>query len=232
VVDNGAFDWLVTAIHVDAKEARGPMLTGTTEEQGTDFPTVKDPLLDDRFAALRAKDPTFDLGQLELRVGLVFQTMQTAWTSLEWQRARPFLSDNLFEAQRYWIETYRRSGLRNVTERTRITKIELARVGDDAWFDAITLRVHATGLDYTIRDADRSVVGGSRDKERQYTEYWTLLRGRQATGKIHTSPECPRCGAPLQVSMTAECTACKAKVNSGAFDWVLARIEQDDVYTG
>jgi hypothetical protein len=36
------------------------------------------------------------------------------------------------------------------------------------------VRVHATGLDYTIRDADRLVV--SRDKERQYTENWTLLR--------------------------------------------------------
>jgi len=32
--------------------------------------------------------------------------------------------------------------------------------------------------------------------------------------------------------MTAVCKHCKAKVNSGDFDWVLARIEQDDAYTG
>ena len=34
------------------------------------------------------------------------------------------------------------------------------------------------------------------------------------------------------VTMACECTHCKAKVNSGAFDWVLARIEHDESYTG
>ncbi len=232
VVDTGAFDWRVTSIEVDHKEPRGPMLTGTTEEQGTELPTVFDPWLSRRLAALQSRDRAFDVAAFQRRIGLVFATMQIAWSSLEWNRARPFLSDNLFEAQRYWIEAYRRSGLRNVTERARIERIELVRVLEDAYFDAITVRVHATGLDYTVRVGDGAVVGGNRDKERRYTEYWTLLRGNRVTGPTRTEPVCPRCGAPLQVSMAAECGACRAKVNSGAFDWVLARIEQDEAYTG
>jgi len=32
--------------------------------------------------------------------------------------------------------------------------------------------------------------------------------------------------------MAGICGYCQAKVNSGAFDWVLSRIEQDDAYTG
>ncbi len=232
VVDTGEFDWVVASIVIAGKQPRGPMLTGTTEEQGTDLPTVVDPQLVARLGALSAKDPSFDLAMLHRRVGLVFTTMQAAWASLEWQNARPYLSDNLFEAQRYWIEAYRRAGLRNITERARILRIDVARVTQDAWFDAITLRVYASGLDYTVQAADRAVVGGNPHRERTYSEYWTLLRGTKAAGPTHVEPVCPKCGAALQVTMACECTHCKAKVNSGAFDWVLARIEQDESYTG
>ncbi|CAN5821709.1 hypothetical protein BH11MYX4_BH11MYX4_62070 [soil metagenome] len=232
VVDTGELDWIVTSIHVPGKQPRGPMLTGTTEEQGTDLPTVVDPQLTPRLAALAARDRAFDIAMLQRRIGLIFSTMQSAWSSLEWQNARPFLSDNLFEAQRYWIEAYRRAGLRNITERARILRIDVARVTQDAWFDSITVRVYATGLDYTVRAADRAVVGGNPRRERTYSEYWTLLRGTAAAGPTHVEPVCPKCGAALQVTMACECTHCKAKVNSGAFDWVLARIEQDEAYTG
>jgi hypothetical protein len=231
-VDTGEFDWRVEGIEVTSLQPRGPMLTGTTEEVGTDLPTIVDPALQARLAALSARDRAFDLGALERRVGLVFATMQSAWASLAWHKARPFLSDNLFETQRYWIEAYRRAGLRNVTERARILRIDLARVTHDRFFDAVTLRVYATGLDYTLRDADGAVVGGNRARERVYSEYWTLLRSVAASGPARAEPVCPRCGAGLEVTMAGDCTHCKAKVNSGSFDWVLARIEQDEAYTG
>jgi hypothetical protein len=232
VVDTGELDWLVTSIVVDGKQPRGPMLTGTTEEQGTDLPTIVDPHLATRLAALSARDRAFDMPMLHGRIALIFSTMQTAWSSLEWHGARPFLSDNLFESQRYWIEAYRRAGLRNITERARILRIDVARVTQDVWFDAITLRVYATGLDYTIQAADRTVVGGNPRRERLYSEYWTLLRGTAAAGPTRVDPTCPKCGAALQVSAACACTHCNAKVNSGAFDWVLGRIEQDEAYTG
>ena len=231
-VDTGTYDWVVDSVELVTAEPRGPMLTGTVEEQGTDLPTVVDPQLDARLAQLTKKDPSFSVGALQRRVGLVFETMQLAWSSLEWQRARPFLSDNLWEAQRYWIEAYQKSGLRNVTERTRILRIDTARVTEDKWFDAITVRVYATGLDYTLRVADGAVVGGNRARERTYSEYWTFLRGSGTRGAAKSEPACPQCGAALSVTMAGTCTHCKAKVNSPAFDWVLARIEQDEAYTG
>lgn len=232
VVDTGELDWVVDAVQVTHLERRGPMLTGTTEERGGQRPTIVDPLAEQRLAALRARDPAFDPQALQQRVRMIFDTMQSAWSSLEWDRARPFLGDNLFHAQRYWIEAYRRSGLRNVTEGARILRIDLARVTQDRWFDAITLRVHATGLDYTLRLADGAVVGGDRRRERPYSEYWTLLRGVAARGPTRVAPECPGCGAGLEVSMAAICKHCGAKVSSGEHDWVLSRIEQDEVYDG
>jgi hypothetical protein len=32
--------------------------------------------------------------------------------------------------------------------------------------------------------------------------------------------------------MTGNCEYCQARIVSGDFDWVLSRIEQDEVYTG
>lgn len=232
VVDGGGYDWCVESIEVLERNERPPILTGTTQEAGTELPTVFDPALATQLAALRGRDPAFDDTTLIGRIQLIFQTMQTAWSSLAWEAARPYLTDGLYQANAYWIAAYRSQGLRNVTERARIVRWELVRIDSDRWYDAVTVRIHATGLDYTIRDADQSVVGGRRDKERPYTEYWTLIRGSNRKGPAITRAVCPNCGAPMNVSMAVACNHCRAKVNSGEFDWVLSKIEQDEVYGG
>jgi hypothetical protein len=142
---------------------------------------------------------------------------------------RPYLSDSLFQFQLYWVAAYRRQGLRNITENAKIATIQLARVISDRHYDAITVRVYASSLDYTL-DAAGNVVGGDRAKERQYSEYWTLIRGASRTGAPRTDPVCPNCGAPLDINQTGHCGHCRAKVTSGEFDWVLSRIEQDEAY--
>ncbi|HEY8090615.1 MAG TPA: TIM44-like domain-containing protein, partial [Polyangiaceae bacterium] len=133
---------------------------------------------------------------------------------------------------RYWVEAYRAQGLRNVTDRARIEKLELVRVASDKWFDAITVRLYGAGLDYVVRDSDGKVMSGSTHRERKYTEYWTFIRGAGRTGPTRTAPECPSCGAPLSVGMAGDCRYCRAKVTTGEFDWVLSRIEQDEAYRG
>ncbi|HRI72046.1 MAG TPA: Tim44-like domain-containing protein, partial [Polyangium sp.] len=231
-VDSGQFDWVVERIEIVSREERGPMLTGTTEEQGTSSPTVFDSKLRQRHEELMGIDPTFTRENIESRVRWIFSTMQQAWSSLEWTRARPCLTDRLWNAQIYWIEAYRNQGLRNITENARITNIELARVTYDKWYQAITVRIHATGLDYTMVQNNGEVVGGSKSKERPYTEYWTLVRSTARRNNKEGKPACPACGAPLPAEMIDKCRHCGALVESSAFDWVLSRIEQDDVYGG
>lgn len=113
----------------------------------------------------------------------------------------------------------------------RVVAVHLCRVMTDAHYDAVTVRVFATGLDYTVNEAG-DVVGGSKDRERAYSEYWTLIRGSSRTGAPRATPECPSCGAGLDVNMAGTCKFCSAKVTAGEFDWVLSRIEQDEVYSG
>jgi hypothetical protein len=228
----GEFDWTVLAISIEQRERRGPMLTGTTEEVGTDAPTVQAPDAKANFKALKAKDPELRWSSLLGRVNAIFAAFHEGWSSQNLAIARPYLSDNLFQFQRYWIDTYKKQELRNVTEDARITSVELARVVSDKYFDAITVRVFATCLDYTL-DAGGDVVGGSRKKERAYSEYWTLLRGAERRGAPRVDPICPNCGAPnAEINMAGKCRACNAHITSGEFDWVLSRIEQDEVYEG
>lgn len=227
-VDTGVFDWAVVRIDLIGQENRPPQLTGDAPEVGTNAPTIVTPGAEQRFKALSEADPSFSWGAFQTRVGRVFEELQRAWSSQSWEAARPFVSDQLFQMQQYWIESYQRARLRNVTENARIVSMTVADVRSDAHYDALTVRVFATGLDYTL-DEGGKVVAGSKKRERQYSEYWTLVRGR-ARGEGQRA--CPSCGAPLTINMAGQCSHCQARVNTADFDWVLSRIEQDESYRG
>ena len=142
---------------------------------------------------LQRKDPSVTWEALQGRVGLVFAEFQAAWSG-----ARPAAHaartspTALFDAQRYWIEAYRAQGLRNLTDDARIERLELARVGSDRWYDAVTVRLWATGKDYVVRDSDGDVVRGSKRRERPYSEYWTFIRGAGRVGPHAHAPRVPQ----------------------------------------
>jgi hypothetical protein len=230
-VSGGDFDWIIGAVSVLESSERGPMLTTEVAERGNDAPTLCDSAAAAHFAALQRKDPNLTWPALQGRVALVFGEFQAAWTSRDLLRMRPYFTDALFNVQRYWIEAYRAQSLRNVTYGARITRLELARIASDRWFDSVTVRLYATGLDYVVRDGDSKIVRGSAHHERPFTEYWTFVRGPTIL-PIRTRPECPSCGAPLAVEMAGDCRYCRAKVTTGEFDWVLSLIEQDEAYSG
>ncbi|MFI5184815.1 MAG: TIM44-like domain-containing protein, partial [Vicinamibacteria bacterium] len=230
-VDTGEFDWLVERIEVVAKEPRPPQLTGTTEEQGTDLPTVIDPGVASGLAALQARDPAFTWGTFEARVRLAFQEFQAAWSERDLLRMRPWLTDSLFGTQVYWVEAYKRARLINRLGEPRVSQVTCARTSSDAYFDAVTVRIAADGLDSTTTE-DGKLVGGSTTARRRFTEYWTLIRGSGVQGVARNDKNCPSCGAPLKISMAGQCEYCSSRVTSGSFDWVLSRIEQDETYTG
>ncbi len=223
-------DWRIEDITELTKEKRGPILTGTTEERGTDLPTVVAPDAKERFAEIQAHDPAFGWTSFVSRVERIFSTFHATWSAQDLGPVRPFLSDALFETQQYWVNAYKSQALRNVTKDPTIVTVHCAKVSSDHYFQAITVRVFATCADYTV-DAHGTVVGGDPKKVREYTEYWTLIRGAETTGAARVDPGCPSCGAPVDhINMAGSCDKCGVKVTTGTFDWVLSRIEQDEVY--
>jgi DNA-directed RNA polymerase subunit RPC12/RpoP len=233
VVSGGRFDWTVQAIELLKVEARPPALVSTVEEVGTTWPTVYHPQVRERRAELLRDDPATTDEALGARLGLIYGQLNSAWTSLDLTPARAFVSDGLFDYLQYWISAYQSQGLRNVLEGMRITEWTIAKVVRDARYDSVTCRIWGSGRDYTVKQADGTVVSGNPKRDRVYTEYWTLIRAAGVHAAPRADRSCPNCGAPVdQVNMAGECGHCGAKITRGDFDWVLSKIEQDDVYTG
>ncbi|HEX3526125.1 MAG TPA: TIM44-like domain-containing protein [Thermoanaerobaculia bacterium] len=235
VVSNGRFDWTVVAADLDGVEDAPPALTGTVEEEGTNLPTIFHPQALARRAELLKDDPATTDQALAARLQLIYNELNTAWTNLDLRPIRPYVSDSLFDYLQYWIDAYNRQGLRNVLQGMRLTGLEMVKVVRDRWFDAVTFRIRATGRDTTVRQATGELVGGRPDRDRQYSEYWTLIRGAGVKGAPRADKSCPNCGAALEaadVNQAGQCAHCGARITRGDFDWVLSRIEQDESYTG
>jgi len=227
----GRFDWMIVELDNHAREERGPLLTSDTPETGTDLPTLADAAAPARFQELQQRDPSFSWQGFTSRIAHVFGELQAAWGGREPLRIRPYVSDNLFQSLYYWLDLYQAQRCRNVTEQARILRIDLASVTSDKHYDAITVRLFASSIDYTIAD-DGKLLSGNRSRVRSYSEYWTWIRGSARRGPSRGDLACPNCGAGLRVGMAGTCEYCRVKVTAGEFDWVLSRIEQDDSYGG
>jgi predicted lipid-binding transport protein (Tim44 family) len=232
VTSGGRFDWSVAAVEGYEAEDRPPALGGTAQEEGTDHPTVFHPAAAARRADLLRDDPATTDEAVVARLELIYGELNAAWSNLDLAPVRPYVSDGLFDYLQYWIDAYRRQGLRNVLEGMRITQLALVKVVRDRHYDALTFRIWGAGRDSTVREQDGVLIGGNPRADRVYSEYWTLIRGAAVRGTPRTDKSCPNCGAPLDVNMAGRCTHCDAKVTRGEFDWVLSKIEQDDSYSG
>jgi predicted lipid-binding transport protein (Tim44 family) len=231
-VDNGRFDWVVERTALRSSDERPPTLTTEVPERGTDLPTYREPDIDAAWAQLTADDPAVTDEALEARLGMIYSQLNLAWSTNDLRPARGLVSDGLYDYLSYWVDAYRTQGLRNALTDMRITRTAIARLVRDRYYDAITLRIWATGKDYVVRSQTGAVVRGSRQRERPYSEYWTLIRASGRRGAPIAAPACSNCGAPLRITQSGECEHCGAHVTAGEFDWVVSKIEQDDTYRG
>jgi Tim44-like domain len=231
-IESGEFQWFVRTITLMSREERGPSLTSNVPEVGTDYPSIIQPSFAQVRAYFERTHPEFDWAEFQARARMIFDELQAAWSTLDWERARPHETDNIFQMHRYWIEAYRRAGLRNMLDQCRVTSMQPVKIMEDAFYNAITLRIWAEGYDYTVDGSGRVVAGSKRDL-RRWSEYWTFIRNRNARPQhARTELSCPNCGAGLKVNATGICQFCGGKVTSGEFDWVLSKIEQDESYGG
>jgi hypothetical protein len=232
VVSDGRFEFQLRERSGVRLDPRPPALTSNVQERGNDRATVRDANFEATWAALTAADPRQSEASVHARLGVIYEALNRAWVDRELTAARPYVSDGMFDYLNYWIQAYRSQGLVNRLDDMRVLRSESVKVLRDPYFDSLTVRVWASGKDYTIDVATGAVLSGSASSERAYTEYWTLIRGSSVRGAPRTDSNCPQCAAPLSISMAGVCEYCKAHITSGEFDWVLSKIEQDEAYLG
>ncbi len=229
----GRTQWEVAAIARLERRALTPpeLAPGGGVEPGATLPTVFDPGLPAARRAFEARHPDHSWESFANRVRDAFVRLQRAWSTQRWEEARPFETDSLFQVHRFRIERYKAFGLVNRVEQPEIRKLEIVRISKDAFYEAVTVRLLATVLDWT-EDREGKVVGGSRTEPRTFAEYWTFLRAIGAKKRADGEPgTCPSCGAPAdKVTMAGVCDYCGSKITTGEFDWVLSRIDQSEAY--
>jgi hypothetical protein len=231
-IDSGEFQWYVRSITLLSRETKGPLLSSDVPEVGTDFPSIMQPGLLHLREQFEKNNPGFSWVAFQNRAALIFNELQAAWSTLNWERARPHETDSIFQMHQFWIDAYRRQRLRNILDQYAIRAMQPVKIKEDAFYQAITVRIWASGYDYTV-DEEGKIVSGSNQKIRQWSEYWTFIRNRNAKpGAAHTDLNCPNCAAPLKVNAAGVCEFCGGKITSGEFDWVLSKIEQDESYRG
>lgn len=232
VVDNGRFDWVVEEISVASLNERAPTLTTEVAERGTDLPTYKAPDRDAQWDELVAQDPALSESTFEARLAMIYDRLNTAWAANKLTPVRGLVSDGLYDYLNYWVDAYKRQGLRNQLTDMKITAVEYAKVTRDRWYDAITIRIWGAGKDFVVKSETGQIVRGSKRTDRRYSEYWTLIRSASRKGAPKAEPVCGNCGAPLAITMAGACEHCGVHLASGEFDWVVSKIEQDDTYRG
>jgi Tim44-like domain len=222
----GESDWFVQSIRTQRAEGRPPLLGGYAEEVGTDLRTVFDRQLN----RVRLQGE-FSRDRFLERARTIFLNLQQAWSDQNQGALRPYETESLYQSHRFWLEEYKRQGVRNLLTQVELSKIEIVKIAADAAYEAVTCRMHASMIDVTVKGPKRTVVGGDASNPREFTEYWTFLRRPGAKGAADDT-KCPNCGAPLKISQAGVCEYCQAVITRGEFDWVLTRIEQDEDYTG
>ena len=231
-LDRGLTTWFLTNIYVAECTNQAPSaFGGYAPEVGTNDPTRFQPGITEKLAAFKQNYPDFKVEGFKQKVRHIFVKLQEAWTTHKWDKARPFETDQLFQVHLYWIALYKREQIRNVLSDIQVQAIEVVKIQKDAFFDAITVRIHAAMIDYTESFSGK-LIDGSKTKPRHFTEYWTLIRHGGVKETDKTMDQCPNCGAELNIGMVGKCGYCDSKITTGEFNWVLSLIEQDESYRG
>lgn len=236
----GEMQWVVAKRIIMQQETFKTQALGTySAEQGTGFPTIKQPGLDRMIATFSGNHSmqNWDTYWNTYKDSIIiptFEKIYDAWSRQKWMEARHLVSDRLFESFNFWIEAYSREKLVNRLDKINISNIDLARIDLDKFYESFTVRIFASCLDY-VEDRDGKVIGGSKKRVRKFSEYWTFIRrsGVETNMDEFDLDACPNCGAPTdKIGQAAECGYCGSKLSTGDFSWILAVITQDEVYKG
>jgi len=239
-IESGQMQWCVSQLNILHQETFTAQGLGYyAQEVGTNYPTVVQPAINgyiNRFTTNHHLSDwnTYWTNFTDNIAVKYFNEMYKAWSEMKWEKVRHLLADRLYDSYNFWMDNYKAQGMRNRIEKINIQRIDMAAVEVDQYYESFTVRIFASCFDYTETMAGK-LIGGSKSQARLFSEYWTFIRrtGVEKNESEFSLYNCPNCGAPAdKMGQAAVCEYCNTKISNGDFSWVLARIVQDEEYTG
>lgn len=187
-------------------------------------------------AALKTKDPQFDLVAFFDRTRKLFLETQEAWFKRNLEPVRRHLSDATFQRLAVQLKILDAQGVRDAIAEPKVLDLQIIGLEQNEFFDTVHVRVKAQ-----LRDEDAPANAtdeqaralAMKKAPEQFMEVWSFVRkpGVQTkVGEDSFQGKCPNCGAPFAGGAANTCEFCNAIVNSGNYDWVLAEITQGSEY--
>ncbi|WP_157829030.1 TIM44-like domain-containing protein [Colwellia sp. 75C3] len=177
-----------------------------------------------------ALDPDFDKNHMITRVEKAFFIIKEAWSKHDMSSARGFITDGIF--QRYVIQfTIQKKHQRHrKIDDLSINHCELVGIEADKFFETLHFKISSQARLITEK-TNRTKHPHKLPPYTYSVEYWTYIRlpgvkTRSQPGLIEGI--CPNCGATLLLSKFEQCQACNSLVTSGEYDWILAKITQEE----
>lgn len=188
-------------------------------------------------AALKAKDPAFELLPLLDKVKRLFRDLQEGWFQRDLSRLRPFVSDATYQRLGVQLKLLEAQGVRDALADLQVLDLQIIGLDQSPWFDTVHLRIRARmrDTDVSARMPDEEAIAEAmRAPLEPFVEVWSFVRKPGAPTKIGEDVyqgKCPNCGAPFQGGASNSCEFCGAVVNSGNYDWTLSEITQGIEHT-
>lgn len=239
-IQGGEMQWVVNQINILHQENFSTKGLGHYEQEvGTDYPTIVQPAINNYINKFTANHKLANWSEYwnsftDNIAAAYFKEIYHAWSDLKWEKVRHLITDRLYDSYNFWIVAYKMENLRNRLDNIQIKRIDMASVDVDKYYESFTVRIFASCFDY-VEDSNGKLIGGSKKHARLFSEYWTFIRrtGVENKEEEFSMNNCPNCGAPAdKMGQAAVCEYCSTKISNGDFSWVLARIVQDEEYTG
>lgn len=187
--------------------------------------------------AIKQVDPDFNKDKFLSWTKEVFVTLQNAWTARDWEKIRPFESEELYRQHEHQLQEYVRNKTINMVERINVGQTFLTSYTRNKDTETLTVYMRVRMNDYIVSEETGQVVKGFKDVEVHTAKLLTFMR---STG-TKTVPDgdglnvvkCPNCGAPVSVTSAGQCEYCGHIITSGEYAWVLtamSSVRNDTVF--
>lgn len=183
---------------------------------------------------LRQRHPGFDVQAFLARASRAFVEVQHGWSDRRLGDVARHMSDGVLRRFRTQLALNKLHGDRNVTADVRVLEATIAHAEVAGAFDAVHVKFRASLRDATVDDDVPEAEARSeaaRAPATEFVEYWSFVRRSDAPETPPAPRRCPSCGAEVPLRTGVACDHCRAALNSGAHDWVLSEITQENEFS-
>lgn len=196
-------------------------------------PAGPDPTVLQAVEEIRRDDPDFEPESFLQRAEMAFLLVKRAYQDRNVHAARAFMAPELWRSWSMGVEELLQRRQRPVLENLNVRDLRVPFVAHEVTGDTIQVHFDYVAAAYVVDEGEEVRPGDAEDE--RYGELWTFQRAAGAKTVVSggvTASTCPHCGALLKLDDDGRCDHCGADITSGAYDWVVVRMDPDQFLGG